>query len=128
MSPTCEDEMTQPTTTELGELLIRLTTIADNCIPSDDCSPLALAGAESVIAESWEMIERIKESEKKRITVQFETGQEDRQSDVFGPFEFVQLTYGSIRVGENGDEFLAEHNDGWWVTQDGQKWSDVIIG
>lgn len=62
------------------------------------------------------------------ITVQFETGQEDRQSAVHGPYEFVQLTYGDLRVGVDGEKTLATHEDGWWVTDDGQKWSDVILG
>lgn len=60
--------------------------------------------------------------------VRFECGQEDRMSPEYGPYPFVQLTYLSVRVGENGDEFLATFADGWWITQDGQKWSDVVIG
>ncbi len=65
---------------------------------------------------------------KSNVTITFEYGQQDRFSDVFGPYPFVQITYDSIRVGENGDTHLADFVDGLWVTQDGQKWSDVIIG
>mgnify|MGYP001617056115 CR=1 FL=1 len=60
-------------------------------------------------------------------TIQFECGQEDRQSKLYGPYPFVQLTYDSLRVGEDGDIFLANFVDGWWTTQDGQRWSDVIM-
>jgi hypothetical protein len=62
------------------------------------------------------------------VTIKFECGQEDRESGQFGPYEFIQVTYGTVRVGPDGDTELANHIDGWWVTMDGQKWSDFIIG
>lgn len=71
------------------------------------------------------------------ILVQFERGQEDKWSQEFGPFEFVQLTYEGLRISPNGD-WLANYIDGFWkltdvtiktVTLDEltQDWSDVII-
>lgn len=65
--------------------------------------------------------------EFRNIKVRFEFGQEDRESEEMGPFPFAQITYDDIRVGEDGDRFLAHFTDGFWVTEDGQKWSDVII-
>jgi hypothetical protein len=59
--------------------------------------------------------------------IRFEHGQDDRMSEVFGPFEFVQLTYGSLRVGPDGDIFFATHANGLWITEDGEAWSDVVI-
>jgi hypothetical protein len=66
-------------------------------------------------------------SKASNLWVTFEYGQEDRFSAPLGPYPFVQLTYSDIRVGEDGDEFIATLIDGRWVTQDGKKWSDVII-
>jgi hypothetical protein len=59
--------------------------------------------------------------------VQFETGQENRLSERFGPYPFVQLTYTDLRVGEDGSDTLAKFEDGWWYTADGERWSDVVI-
>ena len=61
------------------------------------------------------------------VYIRFEYGQQDRFSEKFGPYEFVQVTYGSVRVGDDGDTFLAEFEEGLWVTQDGQKWSDFVV-
>lgn len=66
-------------------------------------------------------------SKFRNIKIRFEFGQEDRESDEMGPFPFAQLTYDDIRVGEDGDRFIATFTDGFWVTEDGQKWSDVVI-
>ena len=65
---------------------------------------------------------------KESVFIQFEYGQEDRQSEEFGPYPFVQVTYDAVRVDPNGDTEIASFIDGLWVTQDGQKWSDFIIG
>lgn len=61
------------------------------------------------------------------IKIRFEFGQEDRSSEDMGPFPFAQLTYDDIRVGEDGDRFIAHFADGFWKTEDGQLWSDVVI-
>ncbi len=46
-----------------------------------------------------------------------------------GTFEWVQLTYRSLRVSPNGDTELATFTpEGYWETSDGDTWSDVIIG
>jgi hypothetical protein len=44
-----------------------------------------------------------------------ETGAEDRFGPKIGPFnQFLQLTYGTLRVGPNGDEIARRHEDGLW--------------
>lgn len=45
-----------------------------------------------------------------------------------GEFPFVQITYADVRVGEEGERFVASFENGLWVTEDGQIWTDVIIG
>lgn len=71
------------------------------------------------------------------IKVRFERGQQDKQSQEFGPFEFVQLTYEGLRIAPDG-EWLANYTDGFWRLTDEsvksisaddlqQEWSDVII-
>lgn len=59
--------------------------------------------------------------------IRFECGQEDRVGEDLGPFEFLQMTYGDLRVGPTGDEVLAYFDNGWWITTDGQRWSDFVI-
>ena len=59
--------------------------------------------------------------------IRFECGREDRFSENQGPFEFVQATYGVIRVGPDGDREIAHFADGLWHTEDGQTWSDFVI-
>lgn len=66
----------------------------------------------------------------------FECGSEDRWSDYFGPFDYVQLTGSELSVGPDG-EVVAVLHDGWWVVCEhtaqlpqelhGSRWSDVII-
>lgn len=64
----------------------------------------------------------------RNVKIRFECGQADRASEDLGPFEFAQITYEALRVGETGDVFLAHADENhWWVTPDGQKWSDVVI-
>ncbi|WP_262267007.1 MULTISPECIES: hypothetical protein [Microvirga] len=60
--------------------------------------------------------------------IRFETGREDRFSENHGPFEFVQATNGTIRVGSDGEREIAQFVDGLWhTTDDGQTWSDFVI-
>ena len=64
--------------------------------------------------------------------VRFECGSEDRESAVFGPFEYVQLTYGGLTVCRAGvvDDDFAAFISGWWQTGDlaeAELWSDVVI-
>jgi hypothetical protein len=59
--------------------------------------------------------------------IRFECGREDRFSENHGPFEFVQATYGTIRVGPDGDREIAHFKGGFWHTEDGQIWSDFVI-
>ena len=51
---------------------------------------------------------------------------EDRTRD-FGPFPFIQITYETIRVGEEGETEVAWFVDGEWETVDGMKWTDATI-
>ncbi|MBD2745814.1 hypothetical protein IC232_03795 [Microvirga sp. BT688] len=59
--------------------------------------------------------------------IRFECGREDRFSENHGPFGFVQATYGTIRVGPDGEREIAQFADGLWHTEDGQTWSDFVI-
>lgn len=62
------------------------------------------------------------------VKIRFERGQEDRVSQDYGPYPFVQLTYEDLRVGPDG-EHLASLLDGYWhigaSIEEG--WSDVVI-
>lgn len=52
---------------------------------------------------------------KKNTYFHMENGAEDRFSLTYGPFEFVQLTYGELRIGPNGDPVgFRSHVDGFW--------------
>lgn len=62
--------------------------------------------------------------------LRFETGSEERVSVEYGPFPFVQMTYGDLRVGPDGEEFAyySPDADEWRVLKEPGAWySDVII-
>ena len=63
--------------------------------------------------------------------VRFEYGAEDRMGPDQGPFEYVQLTYEALRASKTDDDTcdheLAAFSGGWWITADGQRWSDVVF-
>lgn len=61
-----------------------------------------------------------------QLNIQFECGQENRFSELMGPYDFIQATYGDIRCSPDGD-VIAYHKDGWWFTINGERWSDFII-
>lgn len=62
------------------------------------------------------------------LTVQFVDLRTDRHSKLYGPYEFCQITYPDIRVGENGDEFIGCYDNGeWYENETKQRYSDVII-
>lgn len=80
------------------------------------------------------------------VFVRFECGSEERSSTEYGPFEWVQLTYTSLRIPPDTD-FAHFVNDEWRLNEDidfvhgvGNKrididaldvscwWSDVVIG
>lgn len=77
------------------------------------------------------------------VYVQFECGQEDRVSPVFGPFRYIQQTYTSLRIDEEPDGStdelarFAAHVDGidtqdgfWHILRPGmedEQWSDFIV-
>lgn len=45
-----------------------------------------------------------------------------------GTYEWVQLTYGELRISPNGDPIANFNILGYWELEDGSTWSDVIIG
>ena len=63
--------------------------------------------------------------------IRFECGQEERMSEDFGPFDYIQITYEDIRVEDQsapgGDRILAQVVDGWWIDPNGERWSDVVF-
>jgi len=62
--------------------------------------------------------------------VQFRDYPEDRESKEYGPYVFAQITYNMLRVGELGyaePSEIAYFIEDRWVTQDGERYSDVII-
>ena len=74
-----------------------------------------------------------------RTMIRFECGVEDRCGRVWGPFDYVQLTYDELRVGPEG-EFAAQYihssprGHGRWImwdpgpfAADPDWYSDVII-
>lgn len=65
-----------------------------------------------------------------QVMIRFECGSEERFSQEFGPFEFVQLTYLELRVGPDGDTFAVYDEDrNRWVLNDDDldTYSDVVI-
>jgi hypothetical protein len=67
------------------------------------------------------------------VFIRFECGKEDRIGPELGPYEFIQITYDCIRAfapGKPDDEIDVAHlgKDGHWITEDGQRWSDFIVG
>ena len=65
------------------------------------------------------------------IYIRFEYGQEDRHSQDFGPYEFIQQTYEAMRVepvGGDGDadEQLAFVQGDLWYVGD-ETYSDFIV-
>lgn len=61
--------------------------------------------------------------------IRFENGQEDRIGDVLGPFEWVQITYSSLRVDDDGDCLAYMDENGYWrlYGKPDERWSDIII-
>lgn len=63
----------------------------------------------------------------KNVMIRFERSAEDRFSENMGPYEYVQLTYGSIDIGD-GNILAGLNENGMWTTvADGAEWSDVVI-
>lgn len=65
----------------------------------------------------------------KDFMIRFEHGQEDRISKEYGPFPFVQLTYGELRTGPEGDPFAYYLEGAWFLidNEDKDPYTDVII-
>jgi hypothetical protein len=66
------------------------------------------------------------------VTVQLVNVPEGRETEVYGPYDFVQMTYGDLRVLEHGDDetlFLAHMRKGRWVMNNNseKEFTDVVI-
>lgn len=62
-----------------------------------------------------------------KIFIRFEYGVEDKFSDTFGPFEYVQAIYNHLVASPDGETELAHFYEGFWWTPDCQQWSDYVI-
>ncbi len=62
------------------------------------------------------------------VMVRFECGQEDRQREPMGPYEWVQMTYELLRVSPDGEEIGWFEDDVWKVKGEKGWYSDVVIG
>ena len=61
------------------------------------------------------------------VTVQLSHRQEDRLSEVYGPYEYVELTYEDLWTPDR-QEVLAYHNgEGVWIGKDSQRYTDITI-
>lgn len=52
---------------------------------------------------------------------------------IIGPYEWIQLTYDTLRVSPDGEEIMkycseSDSLSGWYLYQDKSFWTDVIIG
>lgn len=61
------------------------------------------------------------------VTIEFFNFASGRHSPLYGPYEFVQVTYNSVRVGPDGDDFIAQYTHGYWMTEDDQRWTDFSV-
>jgi hypothetical protein len=59
-----------------------------------------------------------------KVKIEFIHMPDDKMREV-GPFDFVQFTYGSVRVGDH--DFIADFVGGFWVTEDGEQWTDISV-
>jgi hypothetical protein len=65
------------------------------------------------------------------VMVRFERGTDAEVGPILGPYEWVQLTYESLRASPDGDviAFLGEDSHRWYVMgPDYRTWADVVIG
>lgn len=73
-----------------------------------------------------------------------ETGCEDRFGKTYGPYEYLQLTYGELRISPNGDSAMGFVDNRWQFAPAGEevghglgviahpddvdkKWTDIVI-
>lgn len=63
---------------------------------------------------------------KNKTFVLFENGPEDRIGEPLGPFEYVTVTYDTLRVPPDG-EVIATYDGDIWVTEDGSNWTDYTV-
>lgn len=69
------------------------------------------------------------------VYIRFERGRDDVIGPTYGPYDFIQVTYGLVRASRNGEETeLAtadKQDDGDWVLVDSERnetvFSDFII-
>jgi hypothetical protein len=53
-------------------------------------------------------------------------GPDDNEA-TFGPFEWVQLTYGSLRISPDGEDLAAMRDGAWHIEWHDSPYSDVVI-
>jgi hypothetical protein len=104
---------------------------AEECSRERDRQPItpeSRACAEE-ICDALDLLSPEGGSTKQGVMVRFECGQEDRWSEEYGPFEFVQLTYGELRTGPDGESFAYYEKGEWKIIGDdsGVWYSDVIV-
>lgn len=65
------------------------------------------------------------------IELRFERGRDDVMGPTYGPYEFIQFTYGNLRIPEDRDLAFRNNVGDWEICDggphDGCHYSDVII-
>lgn len=66
------------------------------------------------------------------VTIQFERNESHPQGQAhaeLGPFEWIQVTYNTLRISPDGQE-IAVYVDGYWILKLGREgsWTDFIVG
>ena len=79
---------------------------------------------------------------KPKLCFRPECGPENRFGHTYGPFEFLQLTYGELRISPDGDSAMVLVGNKWKFTGEvvghgigvvahaddvGQVWTDIVI-
>lgn len=65
--------------------------------------------------------------------VRFHTGRpgEEKESQVYGPYEYVEGTYSTLRISPNGDDLAFMNGEGEWEVMVGpnkdEVYSDFIV-
>lgn len=61
------------------------------------------------------------------VQVQFTYGQEDRLSPVYGPYDYIEMTYNGLWSPERGGEIAYIDHDGLWHAIDGATYTDFTV-
>lgn len=80
----------------------------------------------SLLWQVWCLIGCVGGGKEIRMVIRFEYGKENKIGKSMS-CEWVQLTYNCLRDPQDND--IAHLNSqGYWVDEDGNMWSDIIIG